>query len=158
MVCATGRGARVPAWLEALGHPRPVEQRVAVDVRYATRHLRLPAGALDGDRLVLVGPRPELPRTLFLFVQEDGRWIATLGGYGPANRPPADPDGWLAFAATVAPPEVAEAMRAAEPLDEIATHAFPASARRRYERTRLPSGCSCAAMHCARSTRSTGRA
>ena len=60
VVCATGRGARVPAWLEALGHPRPVEQRLAVDVGYATRHLRLPAGALDGDRLVLVGPRPEL--------------------------------------------------------------------------------------------------
>ena len=96
---------------------------LAVDVRYASRHLRLPAGALDGDRLVLIGPRPELPRTLFLFVQEDGRWIATLGGYGAENRPPADPAGWLAFAATVAPPEVAEAMRAAEPLDEIATHA-----------------------------------
>ena len=31
-------------------------------------------------------------------------------------------------------------MRAAEPLDEIATHAFPAGARRRYERMRLPSG------------------
>ena len=138
VVCATGRGGRVPAWLEALGHPRPIVQRVAVDVRYATRHLRLPAGALDGDRLVLVGPRPELPRTLFLFVQEDGRWIATLGGYGPANRPPSDPDGWLAFAATVAPPEVAEAMRAAEPLDEVATHSFPASVRRRYER--VPAG------------------
>jgi pimeloyl-ACP methyl ester carboxylesterase/2-polyprenyl-6-methoxyphenol hydroxylase-like FAD-dependent oxidoreductase len=140
VVCATGRGARTPAWLEALGHPRPVEQRVAVDVRYSTRHLRLPAGALDGDKLVLVGPRPELPRTLFLFVQENGRWIATLGGYGPANRPPDDPDGWLAFAASVAAPEVAEALRAAEPLDEIATHAFPAGTRRRYERTRLPSG------------------
>jgi pimeloyl-ACP methyl ester carboxylesterase len=110
-------------------------------VTYASRHLRLPAGALSGDKLVLIGARPGHPRTLFLFAQEGGRWILSLGGYGPAHRPPADPAGFAAFAATVAPADVRDAIEAARPLDDIATHRFPASVRRRYERLRrFPDG------------------
>ena len=90
---------------------------------------------------MLIGARPGHPRTLFLFAQEGGRWILGLGGYGPGHRPPSDPDGFAAFAATVAPPDVLEAIEAAEPLDEIATHRFPASVRRRYDRLRsFPAG------------------
>ena len=75
------------------GLPAPAEQRLRVDVAYASRHLRLPAGALAGDRFVLVGARPELPRTLFLFAQEDDRWILSLGGTGlsTARRRPGRP-------------------------------------------------------------------
>ena len=117
------------------------EERLDVDVTYASRRLSLPADALDGDKFVLIGARPGHPRTLFLFAQEDGRWILGLGGYGPAHRPPSDPEGFAAFAATVAPPDVLEAIEAAEPLDEIATHRFPASVRRRYDRLRsFPAG------------------
>ena len=141
VVAATGRSARVPAWLEAIGHPVPAEERLAIDVTYASRHVRLPAGALGGDKLVLVGARPGLPRTLFLFAQEGGRWILSVGGYGAAHRPPADPEGAAAFAATVAPPDVLAAIEAAEPLDDVATHRFPDSVRRRYERLRrFPAG------------------
>ena len=141
VVAATGRAARVPAWLEAMGHPRPPEQRLRIDVAYASRHLRLPAGALPRDRFVLVGARPELPRTLFLFAHEHGRWILSLGGYGPGHRPPDDLAGHLAFAASVAPPDVFEAIAAAEPLRTISTHRFPDSIRRRYDRLpRFPQG------------------
>jgi pimeloyl-ACP methyl ester carboxylesterase/2-polyprenyl-6-methoxyphenol hydroxylase-like FAD-dependent oxidoreductase len=134
VVAATGRAARVPAWLEALGYRRPEEQRLDVGVTYASRPLSLPADPLGGDKFVLIGARPGHPRTLFLFAQEGGRWILGLGGYGPAHRPPSDPDGFAAFAATVAPPDVLEAIEAADWLDEIATHRFPASLRRRYDR------------------------
>jgi 2-polyprenyl-6-methoxyphenol hydroxylase-like FAD-dependent oxidoreductase len=141
VVAATGRAARVPAWLEALGYPRPREERLDVGVTYASRRLSLPADPLGGDKLVLIGARPGHPRTLFLFAQEGGRWILGLGGYGPDHRPPSDPEGFAAFAATVAPPDVLEAIEAAESLDAIATHRFPASVRRRYDRLRrFPAG------------------
>jgi pimeloyl-ACP methyl ester carboxylesterase/2-polyprenyl-6-methoxyphenol hydroxylase-like FAD-dependent oxidoreductase len=136
VVAATGRAARVPAWLEALGYPVPEEERLAIDVRYATRRLHLPPGALGNDRMVLINARPGRPRALFLFAQEGDRWVLTLGGYGPAHRPPSDPAGYDAFAASVAPPDVYEAIRAATPVGGIATHAFPAGVRRRYERLR----------------------
>jgi 2-polyprenyl-6-methoxyphenol hydroxylase-like FAD-dependent oxidoreductase len=78
---------------------------------------------------------------MFLFAQEGGRWILGFGGYGPAHRPPDDPEGLAAFAATVAPPDVLEAIESAEPVGEIATQRFPTSVRRRYERLRrFPAG------------------
>jgi hypothetical protein len=39
---ATGRGGRTPAWLTELGYDPPAEEQVRVDVKYASRHLRLP--------------------------------------------------------------------------------------------------------------------
>ncbi len=136
VVAATGRGAKLPAWLEELGYPRPVEQRVAVDIHYASRYLRLPAGALDGDRVVLDDAYAGRPRGLAAQVVEGDRWIATLQGYGPAHRPPTDDAGWMAFAATVADREVLDALARAERLGGIDTHAFPAGVRRRYDRLR----------------------
>jgi pimeloyl-ACP methyl ester carboxylesterase/2-polyprenyl-6-methoxyphenol hydroxylase-like FAD-dependent oxidoreductase len=134
---ATGRGGRLSAWLEPLGFQRPAEQRIDVDFAYASCHLQLEPGVLGEDRLVLIGARPGVPRTLALFAQEQGRWVLTLGGYA-GHHPPRDRDGFLAFAASVAPPDVSEAIHAATALDEIAGHGFPANVRRRYGR--LPRG------------------
>ena len=141
VVCASGRSAQVPAWLSALGFTPPQEQALALNLRYASRLLRLPPGALDGDRIVLIGARPGLPRALALFAQEDDRWIASISGYGLAHRPPGDADGFAPFAATVAPDDVARAIRAAEPLTGVATHGFVAGRRWRYDRLdRFPEG------------------
>jgi 2-polyprenyl-6-methoxyphenol hydroxylase-like FAD-dependent oxidoreductase len=140
VVAATGRGARLPAWLEELGYPRPAEQRLDIDITYATSPVRPPDGALGPDKLVLVFARPELPRGLFLFAEEHDRWRLSLYGYG-GHHPPTDPDGFMDFAASVAPPEIAAAIRAAEPLAPVAAHRIPANLRRRYERLRrLPAG------------------
>jgi 2-polyprenyl-6-methoxyphenol hydroxylase-like FAD-dependent oxidoreductase len=141
VVAATGRGGRVPAWLEALGYPRPGEEQLAVDLTYASRRIRLRPGALAGDKLVLIGARPGVPRGLALLAQEDGVRLLTLSGYGAAHRPPTGEHGYLRFAATVAPPDVFAAIRDAEPLGPVVTHGFPSNRRRRYERLRrLPDG------------------
>jgi 2-polyprenyl-6-methoxyphenol hydroxylase-like FAD-dependent oxidoreductase len=141
VVAATGRAARVPAWLEALGRAVPAEERVAIDVTYASRHVRLPPGALNGDKVLLVSARPGLPRALFLFPQEGGRHILSAGGYGADHRPPGDHEGHAAFAASAAPPDLREAIHAAEPVDDVVHHRFPASLRRRYDRLRdFPAG------------------
>jgi 2-polyprenyl-6-methoxyphenol hydroxylase-like FAD-dependent oxidoreductase len=140
VVAATGRGGRLPAWLEELGYRRPAEQRLDIDLVYATRPLRLPAGALGPDKLVLVFARPELPRGLFLFAEEHDRWRLSLYGYG-GHHPPTDPEGFHDFAASVAPPDIAAAIGAAEPLGPVVTHRIPADVRRRYERLRrFPAG------------------
>ena len=140
VVAASGRAARVPALLEALGYPRPKEDRLAVDLMYASRRVRLPGGALGGDKLVGIGARPGLPRGVMLIAQED-HWILTVSGYGAENHPPTDEAGLLEFIASVAPPDVLAAIKASEPLGDIAGHGFPANQRRRYERLkRFPDG------------------
>ena len=137
---ATGRGGRTPAWLTEMGYDAPAEEQVRVDVKYASRHLRLRPGALGEQKLILLGTEPARPTALALFAQEHDRWILTLAGYA-GHHPPTDPDGFLAFARSVAPPHVFTAIAAASPLDDIRAHRFPANRRRRYERLRrFPSG------------------
>jgi 2-polyprenyl-6-methoxyphenol hydroxylase-like FAD-dependent oxidoreductase len=141
VVDATGRGGRTPVWLTSLGYRAPAEERVPVDVKYASRYFRLPADALGAEKLVLIGTEPGRPPiTMALFAQEADRWILTLAGY-TGHHPPAGQDGFLAFARNVAPPHVFAAIRDAEPLTDIRTHRFPANLRRRYERLReFPAG------------------
>jgi 2-polyprenyl-6-methoxyphenol hydroxylase-like FAD-dependent oxidoreductase len=140
VVAAGGRAGRLTAWLEGLGYPRPREDRVTIDLLYASRPLRLRPGALGPDKLVLIGARPGLPRTLALAAQEQGRWLLTVAGYR-GHHPPTDDEGLVEFAASVAPPDVAAAIRDAEPLGAVVTHGFPANLRRRYERLRrFPAG------------------
>ena len=140
-VVATGRAGQLPAWLEVLGFPAPAEEKLTVDIRYASRHFRVPDGYFGRDKLILIGAEPGRPRGMGLFKQEDRSWLLTLVGYGPEHRPPTDDAGYLEFLASVAPADVLAGIMAAEPLDEVATHAFPASRRRRYERvSMLPRG------------------
>ena len=137
---ATGRGGRTPAWLTEMGYDPPAQEQVRVDVKYASRHLRLRPRALGEQKLILIGTEPARPTALALFAQEHDRWILTLAGYA-GHHPPTDPDGFLAFARAVAPPHVFTAIAAASPLDDIRAHRFPANLRRRYDRLRrFPSG------------------
>ena len=141
VVAASGRGGKVPSWLEAMGYDRPAEDRIGVDVAYASRYVRIRPGALGEDRLVLSGATPKRPRGVVLVIEEDGRWNCTLQGYGADHRPPTDEAGFMAFLATVTEPDVVAAVEQAQPLSDIAAHAYPASLRRRYEKLkRFPDG------------------
>ena len=141
VVAASGRGGRVPKWLVAMGYEAPAEERVDVDIMYASRNLRMRPGALGDDKIVLDAARPGRPRGLAMLADENGTWNVTLYGYGEEHRPPTDGEGFKAFAATVSDPDVAAAIAQAEPTNEIATHGYPASVRRRYDKLRrFPEG------------------
>jgi 2-polyprenyl-6-methoxyphenol hydroxylase-like FAD-dependent oxidoreductase len=137
---ATGRSGRATTWLAMTGYDLPPEEGLTIHVKYATRHLRLRPGALGGEKFVVIGAEPDRPTGLVLFAEEQDRWVLTLIGYD-RHHPPADPEGFLAFVQTVAPPDVFAAIRDATPLDDVVTHRFPANLRRRYEQVRrFPSG------------------
>jgi len=70
VVDASGRGSRTPSWLDALGYPRPPEERIRIRLRYASRHYRLTTGDLGGDAVVMVGPTLPCPRGGILITQE----------------------------------------------------------------------------------------
>ncbi|MEJ3657932.1 hypothetical protein WEH80_33700 [Actinomycetes bacterium KLBMP 9759] len=140
VVDATGRGSRMPVWLEGLGYDRPVEDRPRIDLGYATGHLRLTPGA-DLEASVMVGPVPGNARGMVLNAVEGGLRQLTLAGIGSANHPPDDVAGFLAFAAAVAPPDVAAVIRAADLVADISRYRFPAYQRRHYRRMRrFPDG------------------
>jgi 2-polyprenyl-6-methoxyphenol hydroxylase-like FAD-dependent oxidoreductase len=141
VVDALGRAGRMAGWLERAGYEAPPEDRTKIDVGYTTRFVRLPPGALDGDRTVLTGNIPAYPtRGSGLLHQEGDRWTLTLAGMG-GDHPPTDEEGFWAFARTVYPDDVYDAVQGARMLSEPVAYRFPHSVRRRYERlTRLPDG------------------
>jgi hypothetical protein len=133
VVEATGRGSRTPAWLDALGDARPEREQVRIGLGYATGTYRLAGDALGGDLAVLHGITPQHPRGGALQVLQDGRWMLTLAGI-LGDHPPTDPDGFLAFARSLRFPDIYQAIRDAEPLDDPVPFRFPASIRHRSER------------------------
>jgi 2-polyprenyl-6-methoxyphenol hydroxylase-like FAD-dependent oxidoreductase len=140
VVDASGRQSSAPEWLSALGFAPPEEERVEVDVAYATRHYRREPGHLDGDLGLAMAGTPDNPRGGVLLAQEGDRWVCGLGGI-LGDRPPLDPDGFEAYAASLPSPVLHEVIRSAVPLDEPRRFRFPASVRRRYERlARSPRG------------------
>jgi 2-polyprenyl-6-methoxyphenol hydroxylase-like FAD-dependent oxidoreductase len=139
VVDATGRGSRTPVWLEELGYGRPAEDEVVVDVRYASRLVRLEPGAVP-ELLTLIGPTPQLPGVLALFAYENDTWLFTVSGYA-GHHPALDYQSMVDFAARIAPSHVVAALRNAEPLSDVSTFRFRANLRRRYDRMRrFPQG------------------
>jgi 2-polyprenyl-6-methoxyphenol hydroxylase-like FAD-dependent oxidoreductase len=141
VVDAGGRGSRAPAWLEALGYERPLEEEIKIGVGYTTRLYRRRPGDLPGAKFVIVQPTPPHERRCGAMFQIEGeRWMVTLGGWLGDHAPP-DEEGFLAFAHSLPAPEIHDVIKGAESLGEAATYRFPANLRRRYERlSRVPEG------------------
>lgn len=134
VVDSTGRGARTPAWLDELGYGRPAEEEVVIDVRYASRLVRLEPGAVP-EQLVVIGANADRPGGMALAAYEDDTWLFTVSGFAGHHIEP-DHERMLAYVAGFAPPHVVAALRAARPLSDVATFRFRANRRRRYDRMR----------------------
>lgn len=139
VVDATGRGSRLPRWLADLGCRPPTEEQLPVNLSYATRNYRLPVASLGGAYGILDGPRPGRPRGMALAKLEDEKWMLTLVGL-QRNDPPVSPEGFEEFLASIVDTETSALIAEAQPLDDPVAFRFPASRRRRYERTAMPAG------------------
>jgi len=140
VVDAMGQASRTPQWLPAMGYRPPAEERVEIDLGYATRLYRLPAGALAGDLGCLIAPTPDVPRGGAMARVEGDRWIVTLTRVG-GGPPPTEPDGFVEFAGSLPAPDIHVAIRAAEPVAGSSTYRFPANRWRRYDLLRrMPAG------------------
>lgn len=140
VVDATGRGSRTPAWLAGLGYERPAEEKVKIGLAYTTRHYRLNSDPFGSDLAIIPAATPENPRGAFFYPTPGDRSRVELSLTGMlGDHPPTDPEGFLEFARSVPVPDIYEAVRDAEPLDDPVSFRFPASVWRHYERlTRFP--------------------
>ena len=141
VVDASGRGARTPQWLEALGYPRPRETVVNGFLGYASRLVRRPAGWDAGWKTFYIQcAPPNRRRGGVIAAVEGGQWIVTLAG-GGRDYPPTDEDGFLAFARSLPDPRFAEAYEAADPLTPVVGTRTTENRVRHYEELdRRPEG------------------
>jgi 2-polyprenyl-6-methoxyphenol hydroxylase-like FAD-dependent oxidoreductase len=139
VVDATGRGARTPAFLEALGYGRPPEDQVRVRLSYSSQLLRIPPGTID-ELMVLVGPVPGRPTGMALLGYENDTWMFTVFGMAGCE-PPGELAEMLRFAEGLAPSHILAAIGAGEPLIDVCRFRYPESRWRRYDRMRrFPDG------------------
>ncbi|MDI1462892.1 FAD-binding protein [Catellatospora sp. KI3] len=140
VVDACGRASRTPTWLGDLGYDAPAEEEVRIEVTYVTRVYRHEPHHLGGLLGVLTNPVPGAPRAGVAGVLQDGQIAVALSGV-LGEQPPTDDEGMLSFAESLAPPQIAEVVKSAQPLTDAVAMRFPASRRRRYERLRrFPAG------------------
>jgi 2-polyprenyl-6-methoxyphenol hydroxylase-like FAD-dependent oxidoreductase len=141
VVDASGRGSRVPQWLASLGYGQVEETCVKIDVGYASRIYRCPDPLPSAWKvLIILGLPPDNKRAGVIFPIEGGSWMVTLGGW-LRDYPPDDDAGFLAYARSLAQPDLYEAIKQAEPITPIAVYKYTANQWRHYERlSRLPEG------------------
>jgi hypothetical protein len=139
VVDATGRGTRLPVWLDQWGYGRPGEDTVEVGIGYATHQVHIPDGLIQ-EKVVVAGASRGKPVGLGMLLYEDGNWGVTTFGTGKVE-PPQNFGEICDLADEILPAHVSAALRKGEPLGEMAFHKYPTSRWRRYDKmTRFPSG------------------
>ena len=139
VVDASGRGSRLPTWLQEWGFEQPRVDAVKVGVTYASQRVRIPAGMMP-EKMVLVGASHDRPTGMGMLFHEDGAWIVTAFGVGGA-APPRDWGGVCALADDLVPAHIGAALRAGETLGAMKFHSYPTSKWRRYDKIgKLPAG------------------
>ncbi|ADJ47303.1 hypothetical protein AMES_5478 [Amycolatopsis mediterranei S699] len=133
VVDATGKGSRTPSWLTALGYPQVAEERVKIGLTYTSCRFALTHDPFGEDVSVNPVATPAHPRGGFLTKLSDHRCIVSLTGV-LGDHPPTDPEGFVAYARSLPVPDIYEAIRDAQFLEEPTAFRYPASIRRRYER------------------------
>jgi 2-polyprenyl-6-methoxyphenol hydroxylase-like FAD-dependent oxidoreductase len=139
VVDATGRGTRLPVWLEKWGYGRPREDGVNVGIGYSSQRVEIPAG-LIAEKVVVAGASNEQPLGIGMLLYEDGIWNVTTFGVGRVE-PPQDFGQMCDLADEILPAHVSAAMRRGTPLGEMAFHKYPTSRWRRFDKMdRFPAG------------------
>jgi 2-polyprenyl-6-methoxyphenol hydroxylase-like FAD-dependent oxidoreductase len=139
VVDATGRGTRLPVWLQQWGFERPPEESVDVGIGYATQQVRIPDGLIE-EKVVVAGACRSQPLGLGMLYYEDGTWSVTTFGIAKVEPPHTFPE-MCTLADEILPPHVSAALRAGEPVGEVAFHKYPVSKWRRYDKLdRFPTG------------------
>jgi 2-polyprenyl-6-methoxyphenol hydroxylase-like FAD-dependent oxidoreductase len=139
VVDATGRGTRLPVWLEKWGYERPAEETVDVGIAYASHQFYVPEGLL-AEKVVVAGASRAQPLGFGMLFYEDGNWNVTTFGVGKVE-PPQTVAQILDLADEILPAHVSAALRKATPLGEMAFHRYPTSRWRRYDDLeRFPAG------------------
>jgi 2-polyprenyl-6-methoxyphenol hydroxylase-like FAD-dependent oxidoreductase len=140
VVDATGRGSRTPRWIAELGYPPPQEDRVMIDLGYATRVFECPPGALGDDIVVTIARFPGQTRGGVMQRLEGGRALVTLIGV-LGERPPTNLQSFTEYAHSLAAPDIFDFVRNAVPVGDPTTFRVPTYVRRRYEQlTEFPAG------------------
>jgi len=140
VVDASGRSSNAPEWLANVGLSRPPETVVNPFLGYATRVYKEPKDFQADWKIMLISASaPNDTRLGYLARIEDGKWVATLGGYSH-DFPPIDDEGFLDFARSLPSSKFYQAITQAESVSPIYAYRATLNKLRHYEKVNMPQG------------------
>lgn len=127
VIDATGRRAKTPEWLAAIGYSAAPETLVNAHWGYASTFLRVPENWEPGFKALACVPFGEgaltsesAQRAMAMWVVEgERRWVLTVQG-SAGDYPPRQVEDLKAFVASIGAPELSEALDAVEFPEKIA--------------------------------------
>lgn len=141
---ASGRGSRLPEWLEGLGYPVPKPDVLKKSLGYSTRRYRVPADMShipeQWDVVNIAGQPVQGTLTgVFSFIEHN---VAEVLLYRPGGQyPPTDEASFEQAVAALPSPLIDELTRKLEPITAPRAFRVPELYRRHYERMeRWPAG------------------
>ena len=141
VVDASGRGSRLPKWLEAGGYEPPPREDVKINIRYTTRVYRRAGRHVDQPEVYFINGQPPADRLIGAMVPvEGGRWFLTLGGWH-GHAAPTDNAGFLQAVKSLPTSDIFDVVASSEPLSDPVPFSYPSSRRFHYEALRrFPQG------------------
>ncbi len=137
LVDASGRGSRLPGWLEAAGFSQPRSERVKVDVTYTSARFRS-RRPRDWTGILIYPEPPAERRAAAVVPVETGELVVSQFGWCGDSAGANDAD-FLAFAASLPRPEIAEFLRGAERVSDYKQFHYREARLHHYaEMTRRP--------------------
>lgn len=141
LVDASGRGTRLPGWLETAGFGAVEKSMVKTDLGYASRIYRRRPEFASQWKVLLVLATPPHQRAMGVISPIEGdRWMVTTGGWF-GQYPDRDPNAFLKALAALPMPDIHQVIQNAEPLSDVSVFRMPGSLRRHYDHLpRWPDG------------------
>lgn len=133
VVDASGRGGACLNSLEAHGFGRPEEERIGVNIGYATQVFEQPRSPeRDWKNMAIYARAPDTYRLGVIFPIEGSRWIVTLAGLRGHYLQDNDNDAFLEYARGLDQPDLAEALENAVPAGPVRFIRYREQLRRHF--------------------------
>jgi 2-polyprenyl-6-methoxyphenol hydroxylase-like FAD-dependent oxidoreductase len=133
VVDCSGRGSRLPGWLEEQGYGAIPSQSLKIAMSYTSGLFRPPPERRESKWACLMLAIPPALRAAYLTPVDGGFWLATM--YGRAgDTAPRDHEGFLDWTRGLAHPCIHERLVKAEPVTKLRTYKIPKGVWRRFDK------------------------
>ena len=140
VVDCSGRGSRMPRWLEDQGYGEVPAQKLEIAMGYTSGLFRPPPEWRDSAWACLMLAIPPSLRAAYLTPVDGELWLATMYGRAGDNAP-RDHEGFVEWTRGLAHPVIHERLENAELVSELWTYKIPTGIWRRYDQMdRFPEG------------------
>ena len=140
VVDCSGRGSRMPRWLEDQGYGAVPAQKLEIAMGYTSGLFRPPPEWRDSVWACLMLAIPPALRAAYLTPVDGELWLATMYGRAGDNAP-RDHEGFVEWTRGLAHPVIHERLENAEPMSELRTYNIPTGIWHRYDQMdRFPEG------------------